>query len=117
MKGSRRTLTSLAILIAPCLAVVACQSTETEAKSQTVSRADFGEEWPLTVDSGVLSCEGAGSVYFTADDGRRYAVNGTAMTAGDAQRIDAIWADDPTGLSPKKNIGPLIDTGLKLCEH
>ena len=114
MKGSRRTPTSLAILLVPCLAVVACQSTE--ANSQPVSRANFGEEWPLTVDSGVLSCEGAGSVYFTADDGRRYAVNGTAMTAGDAQRINAIWADNPTGLSPKKNIGPLIDGGLKLCE-
>jgi len=102
MKGSRRTPALLAILMAHCLAVVACQSTE--ANSQTISRSDFGEEWPLTVDRGVLSCEGAGSVYFTADDGSRYAVNGTAMTTGDAQQIDAIWADDPTGLSPKRTL-------------
>ena len=110
------------LALAAVLALAGCggrdngQGSAATTGSQTVSRADFGEEWPLTVDSGVLSCEGAGSVYFTADDGRRYAVNGTAMTAGDAQRIDAIWADDPTGLSPKKNIGPLIDDGLKLCE-
>jgi hypothetical protein len=112
--GSIKMLTFLAIVTASSLAVVACESAG--ASSRTVSRTDFGEEWPLTVDSGVLSCEGAGSVYFTSRDGKRYAVNGTAMTAGDAEQIDPIWEEDPRGLSPKKNIGPLIDEGLKLCE-
>jgi hypothetical protein len=112
MEAMRR-LTLCSILVALSLAVVACQSAE--GNSETVSRAGIGDQWPLTVDSGVLSCEGAGAVYFTAD-GTRYAVNGTAMTTEDAERITAIWADDPTGLSLKRNIGPLIDRGLKLCE-
>jgi hypothetical protein len=80
-----------------------------------VTRADFGKDWPLTVDAGVLSCEGASAVYFTAN-GIRYAVNGSARTRKDAPDIDPIWAKDPRGYSPKKDIGPLIDRGLQLCE-
>ena len=45
-------------------------------------------------------------MYFTAE-GTRYAVNGTARTNGDASEIDGIWAADPTGVAPKKDIlGP-----------
>lgn len=79
-----------------------------------VSREDFGDDWPLTVDEGVLACVPAFAVVFTAG-GETYAVNGQAATQGYAD-IDPIWADDPDGLAPKKNIGPLIDRGLELCE-
>jgi Protein of unknown function (DUF2511) len=111
-----RRLTIASVSVVLSLAIVACAGTTGE-KSERVSRADFGDEWPLTVDSGVLSCESGGFVYFTADaDGTRYAVNGFAMTKGDAPRIDAIWANDPTGVGPRQNIGPLIDRGLALCD-
>jgi hypothetical protein len=43
-----------------------------------------------------------------------YAVNGLAEGSGKYANIDSIWADAPGGL--KKNIGPLIDRGLQLCE-
>jgi hypothetical protein len=113
MRG-KLSIASVSVVLS--LAIVACAGTPgAEGKSESVSRADFGEDWPLTVDSGVLSCEDGGYVYFTAD-GTRYAVNGFAMTKGDAPRINTIWANDPTGLSPRKNIGPLIDRGLALCE-
>jgi len=77
-----------------------------------VSRSDFGKDWPLTVQSGTLNCEGAGAVTFTTN-GTTYAVNGLANGMDQWPDIDAIWADAPHGL--KKNIGPLIDRGLKLC--
>jgi Protein of unknown function (DUF2511) len=77
-----------------------------------VSRADFGRDWPLTVKSGTLNCEGAGAVTFTTN-GTTYAVNGLASGMDQWPEIDAIWADASGGL--KKNIGPLIDRGLKLC--
>jgi hypothetical protein len=112
----RRRLTTASVFVVLSVAIVACAGTPgAGGKSERVSRADFGEEWPLTVDSGVLSCEEGGFVYFTADD-TRYAVNGFALTKGDAPRIDAIWANDPTDASLRRNIGPLIDRGLALCE-
>lgn len=81
-------------------------------KSMRVSRSQFGEEWPFTVEEGVLRGRGWGSVTFKAR-GEEYAVNGVAKGQG-FKDIDAIWATDPeTGL--KKNIGTIIVRGLELC--
>lgn len=88
---------------------------ETSRNPGLITRADFGADWPLTVDEGVLTCEGAGAVYFTGE-GTRYAVNGLARTQKDAPDIDPIWADDPSVEGLKKDIGPLIDRGLELCD-
>ena len=52
-------------------------------------------------------------VVFTAD-GTEYGVNGTAMDAG-YRKIAPIWKKDPTGLTPRVNIGDVIDRGLALC--
>jgi len=102
------------------LAAAACVGTSsTAANAQQVSSADYGADWPLTVDSGTLRCEGAGAVTFTAD-GTTYWVNGTAGGLADENGwadIEAIWADDPSGDAPKISIGPLIDDGLKLCDN
>jgi Protein of unknown function (DUF2511) len=94
-------------LLVSLVAASACSSSS--GNSEEVSRADLGSDWPLTVDSGTLVCEGAGSVTFTVN-GTTYAVNGLAEGAD----IDPIWADSGDGL--KKNIGPLIDRGLSLCD-
>lgn len=52
---------------------------------------------------------------FVAPDGTDYGLNGTAMDFGHKD-IEPIWADNPTGLTPKLSIGPLIEAGLKLCD-
>lgn len=83
-----------------------------------VSRDQLGDEWPFTVDSGMVACDGAngvGEVTFTAE-GTTYAVNGLAIQTGQYAEIDTIWADDPTIPGAKKSIGPIIDLGLALCE-
>jgi Protein of unknown function (DUF2511) len=81
-------------------------------KSMRVSRSQLGEEWPFTVEEGLVQGRGWGSVTFKAR-GEVYAVNGVAKGQG-FKNIDAIWANDPaTGL--KKNIGPIIERGLELC--
>ena len=82
-----------------------------------VSREEFGSKWPLTVDRGVLSCNGSngtGQVFFTAG-GKTYAVNGLARGTKKYPSVDEIWADNPAGPGPKKDIGPLIERGLQLC--
>lgn len=84
-----------------------------------MTRADLGADWPLTVDEGVVSCEGIseglGEIYFTAE-GTKYAVNGLAQGASEGPDIDVIWADNPEMEGLKINIGPIIDRGLELCE-
>lgn len=83
-----------------------------------VSRAELGDEWPLTVEEGMLRCDGAqqiGAVFFETD-GRVYPVNGIARGRSDGPEIDEIWADDPDIPGAKKNIGILIERGLDLCE-
>ena len=82
------------------------------AGKQKVTRADFDDEWPLTVDGGTLRCDGD-AVTFEVD-GTTYAVNGTAMGRDAGADIDPIWAPgEVEGL--KMNIGVLIDWGLELC--
>lgn len=83
-----------------------------------VTREEYGEDWPLTVDEAKVRCEGAMAVVVEAD-GETYALNGVARQAG-YPNVDPIWRDHPDvpdGMDPwKVNIGPLIDLGLELCE-
>lgn len=84
-----------------------------------VSRQSMGDEWPLTVEAGTLSCQGSGGigeVVFTAEDGTRYSVNGLAKQTGKYEDIMSIWAEDPNLAGLKINMSPLLERGLALCE-
>lgn len=85
-----------------------------------VSRENMGKRWPLKVDGGVLRCDGAdrtGAVVFVTEDGTEYAVNGLAKSDDSLADIRPIWANDrELGMGLKKDIGPLIDQGLTLCQ-
>lgn len=87
----------------------------------SISKSIIGDKWPLTVDSGTVSCSytssGGKVVTFTAN-GTRYGVNGTALSQG-LPKIDPIWINttgDEAKIAPKKNIGPILDLGLTLCK-
>ena len=83
-----------------------------------ITKQEFGAKWPLTVDEGILACKGrggVGEVIFMAN-GKTYAVNGTAKSAKKYIPIDEIWADNPSVSGLKKDIGPIIERGLKLCQ-
>ncbi len=86
-----------------------------ESEPGAVSDGEYGAAWPLSVPYGVLRCE-AYAVTFETSDGTTYAVNGAARGRGPHPDIDPIWLDDPDNLGAKKDIGPLIDRGLALCE-
>lgn len=93
-----------------------------------ISREQFGEQWPFTVESGVLGCgavessPGVGKVVFEADGsgGTFYAINGIAKGFADEQgwhQLEEIWADNPATAKygGKVNIQPMIALGLSIC--
>jgi hypothetical protein len=76
------------LLVATILA--GCSSDAPFQGERRVQRSDFGDEWPLTDEAGVLSCE-TGAVTF--DDGdRKFAVNGIARSRG-FPALDSILAE------------------------
>lgn len=113
------------VLLAAALSVgvLGCGSASADpSRGATVTRADFGDRWPFTVDQGVLRCEPPSQVVFSSG-GVDYAVNGMArgdMRARGWQEIDGIWAPntDPevAGMDLKISVGPLIERGLELCD-
>lgn len=97
--------------------------TQTSPASVKVTKAEYGEEWPFTVDEGVLTCEnikGAKTVTLTAN-GITYIVNSLPKgieTRGNKKFVrilGTIWAKNPKGPAPYKAIGAIIDRGLSLC--
>jgi hypothetical protein len=90
--------------------------------TQRVSRQDFGEAWPLTVESGIVTCSREGAkiiaTFLSDADDREYALNGAATSQG-WPPIDRIWRDDPSSTAAsaglKIPIGPLITAALNIC--
>jgi len=90
---------------------------ENPKKYKGVSQEESGETWPLTVPNGQVSCvRNFGKVVtFISLDGKEYALNETAKGLRHFLPIEEIWKPDPTNPPAKKDIGVLIDEGLKLC--
>lgn len=92
--------------------------------TQEVSRADFGDDWPLTVEEGVLVCSREGSrvivTFLVTGSTREYALNASAEGQG-FPPINPIWADDPlyasSGAGIKIAITPLRSRALALCSN
>jgi hypothetical protein len=101
-----------------------------------LTEAQYGEKWPLTVSSGYVECKNNAVIFHS--NGNTYAVNGVAKSQGYSE-INAIWKDDPEffemaaeiakaentavdevikamGSPSKISIGPILDSGLKLCK-
>ena len=87
-------------------------TTSEDTSQRTVTKEQYGDKWPLIVNSGLLKCD-RGAIVFI-HNGIKYAVNGIAMGRGYPD-IEPIWKDHPSGYIPKISIRPLINDGLKLC--
>lgn len=102
-------------LTAICAAILSACSSSPEYKTVEVSAAQFGDKWPLTVDKGTLHCEAPTRIVFTAPDGQKYGVNGTASL--DYVTILEITKDQENlGYTFKMDVTNLIEEGMKLCE-
>lgn len=105
--------------------------------TEKVCKADFGDKWMLTVDSGYMTCDYP-AVMFTTEDGECYSLNLAADNRGH-KKIESILQDDPKraelieyamwGFPMKtreeatqdvgpfyKRIAPLREAAQKLCK-
>lgn len=114
------------LLAAVCVLLASCSGKPPESDpsnqplmhEERVSRADFGAEWPLTVEGGRLQCIRPSFVVINVD-GTIYALNGKAR--GKGRQDNPQWKDgsDITikgDLDVPKNTMPLIQRGLALCD-
>lgn len=85
-----------------------------DPKTIRVSAADFGEAWPLTVESGDVSCRNKGEAVFIHGS-TTYALNGIAKR-NDTAAIEDISKPHPMFDDIKMPSQPLIDAALKLCK-
>jgi hypothetical protein len=102
-------------LTAICAAILSACSSSPEYKTVEVSAAQFGDKWPLTVNKGTLHCEPPTRIVFTAPDGQKYGVNGSA--SNDYISILEITKEtENMGVNFKMDASILIEEGMKLCE-
>jgi hypothetical protein len=86
-----------------------------------VKGTDYGDDWPLTIPEAKLICEQPSAVYLEADS-KHYGVNGFGKNyvskeyPTTARELERIWRPHPDGITPRVNIGPLIDRGLAICD-
>jgi hypothetical protein len=112
-----------ALVVLVLLAACAPQATPTPTpRGRLVTRAEFGERWPFTVESGVLDCIGVGEAVFRVGN-VTYAINGTARSWADRHGYvdladSLIWRDDPAhpGMGLKVYIGGMIQLALQQCD-
>lgn len=65
-------------------------SPEPEPKGVLITKAEYGEDWPYTVESGRLFCDPPGSNVVMESGGTVYALNGRAMgNAGQRGYVNA----------------------------
>ena len=119
-EDSHELVTSLPFAFLLLTALVSGCSSSTNMK---VSRADLGDAWPFTVDSGVVACNHPSSeiVFFTSQSQKIYAIDevakGMEMAKGMKRYADVreILRDHPSVAGSKVDIGPILDRGRKLC--
>jgi len=90
-------------------------SNVTPSNERFVTAEQFGDAWPLTVESGTLRCE-RGIIVVFVHNGQRYAMNGTARRADGVLPTEEIWKNNPELPGTKIVITPLIQAGLELCD-
>lgn len=101
--------------VATPVTVTAPQRPSVAANQEYITKTDLGDEWPFTVDEGIIEAvTGSLAIVFKAN-GKTYAVNGIAQgKAFGYSKIDEIWASDPSTPRIRKSISPILTRGLKL---
>jgi hypothetical protein len=87
-----------------------------QAETITITAAEYGAEWPFTVNEGTLMCLPPGAVILKTRQGM-YNINGLAMSHYERNKdIREIWKPDPKIPGMKIYLGDITNRGLKLCK-
>lgn len=90
-----------------------------DPKGVLITKADYGEDWPYTVESGRLYCDPPGSNVVMETDGRIYALNGRAMgnatQRGYLNARETITLQDEYGYFTVGDSQKIISRGLSMC--
>lgn len=108
-RAGRRRGRVILVLLLPLIAA-ACSSGP--AAGVEITRTEYAEGWPFTVERGELACVDD-AVVFTAG-GTMYGVNGAAVRGGYPD-VDPIRRTSPVIPPLKVSLAPLIEDGLALC--
>ncbi|QDT49544.1 hypothetical protein Pan258_35970 [Symmachiella dynata] len=111
-------LSSILVIGACCIGIYGTPVDEPKhdsRKSVLVMREEFGNKWPLTVESGTIYRVETYGIVFQCQEGT-FALNGFAHSRGFPE-IDPIWKNDPNIPGTKISISPLINVGLQLPEN
>ncbi|MEW5698680.1 DUF2511 domain-containing protein [Pseudomonas synxantha] len=103
-------------LIIPSLLAVTAFAGE---KTETVTQAEYGAKWPFTVEKVELLCqEGPPSALVRSEDGRIYALNGSARSRASKNG----WLDGQSITKPdvsfpgiKMDYSEITVRAMKLC--
>ena len=131
MKYSSILLTALTMY--SCSGSANRNQQELVKSEKIISKVDYGNDWPFTVEKGVLKCS-SNQVLFLVN-GKQYAINGTAQSLAKSlgySALEEIWAydsamrqqllsrgfskDDVEEMTTRVGIGRIIQDGLSLCD-
>ena len=89
-----------------------------DAAGVSVSRQEYGDEWPFTVERGELWCVSPGRNVLFVADGVNYAVNDRARASKRWVDIEGrIWREDPKIPGTRVSLSNLIQRGLTFCDR
>jgi len=90
-----------------------------------VSREEYGDQWPFTVDFGIIACRRGNAVVFRTVGNKVYALNGIAIADKRYGDVREIWGVNEkmkellggkARYTPRIDLSPMIRLGLSLCE-
>ncbi len=82
-------------------------------RSAPVDKQHHGDDWPFTVDAGVIGCEDGLYPYFKAK-GHTYKL--TEMAKPNYESVAPIWRDNPNKAGSKYSLLIVIDAALGFCD-
>lgn len=123
MKTRRMSLTAMGRALAAGLGLTAlwlllALLTACGSNGLEVTRAEYGDVWPFSVDQGTLRCEtSAGghmrSAVFQVGE-TEYALNAVAEIRGYTS-VEPIWRNNPLFNGAKLDLAPLVGLALQQC--
>lgn len=74
-----------------------------------INKDAFGDQWPFSVDEGILERRGMMVLFHIGQMGETYGLNGFATLKG-FDLIDEIWLDNPDIPGTKISLTPIFNT-------